>query len=125
MLLDEDGQVLVTKAAAGLSSEAAVTTQIRIGEGIAGWVAQNRAPLLLPWGPEMSATFREILAREGTVSALCVPLEEDGHLLGVLSLTRQGDAPPFTPPDLWAASLIADRLAAGLAKCRSRGQPHR
>ena len=48
MLLDEDEQVLTIKAAVGIAPEVVAATRVRLGEGIAGWVAQNRRPLLIP-----------------------------------------------------------------------------
>lgn len=110
MLLDGDEPVLVIKAALGLPPEVAVS-RIKLGDGIPGWVGQNRRALLLPHGPDVPASVQEALEQEQITSALCVPLAVGGLLLGVLNLTRQDDAAPFTQRDLWFTSLIADRMA--------------
>jgi len=111
MLLDEDEQVLIIKAAVGLPPEVVATTRVRLGEGIAGWVAQNRCPLLLPDGSDVPASVRETMVREEITSALCVPLEVGERPLGVLNLARQGDGAPFMLQDLWFACLAADEVA--------------
>jgi hypothetical protein len=52
MLLDIAERTLTIKAAVGLSGETIENTRTRLGEGIAGWVAQERAALLWPAGPD-------------------------------------------------------------------------
>jgi PAS domain S-box-containing protein len=122
MLLDEDEQALVIKAAVELPPEVVATTRVRLGDGIAGWVAQSRHPLLLPGGSDCPAPILETLRRESITSALCVPLEAAGRLLGVLNLTRLDAAPPFTVQDLWFVSLVAERVAMALHSARLYSQ---
>ncbi|MFQ5813800.1 MAG: PAS domain S-box protein [Anaerolineae bacterium] len=122
MLLEEDEQVLVIKAAVGLPSEVVATSRVRPGEGIAGWVAQSRRPLLLPDESDVPASVQEAMVREEIASALCVPLEVEERVLGVLNLARQGDGAPFTQRDLWFASLVADRAAMALHSARLYSQ---
>lgn len=113
MLLDkaEAERVLVIKEAVGFPAEVVINTRVKVGEGIAGWVVRERSPLLLPGGPNIPPELRERMAREGITAALCVALEAEGDVLGVLDLARLGDAPPFTSLDLWLVSLVADRMA--------------
>ncbi|MEW6233257.1 MAG: PAS domain-containing protein, partial [Chloroflexota bacterium] len=114
MLLDEAEQVLVIKAAVGIPQEIVATTRTKLGEGIAGWVAQNRRPVLLPNGPDLPTSVREALVHEEITSSLCVPLEVEGNVLGVMNLARLDTALPFTLQDLWFASLVADGAAMAL-----------
>jgi len=113
MLLDKAKaeRVLVIKAAVGFPAEVVIDTRVKVGEGIAGWVVRERSPLLWPGGTNIPPELREMIAREGFTAALCVALEAEGDVLGVLDLARLGDAPPFTSRDLWLVSLIADRMA--------------
>ena len=125
MLLDEDERSLVIKAAVGLSPEVVATTRVRPGEGIAGWVAQSGHPLLLPDGSndsDVPTSVREALIQEQITSALCVPLEAGGRVLGVLNLARQGDGASFTQRDLWFASSLADGTAMALHNARLHSQ---
>jgi PAS domain S-box-containing protein len=122
MLLEEDKQVLVIKAAVGLSPEIVATTRMRPGEGIAGWVAQSKHPLLLPDESDVPVSVQEAMVREEITSALCVPLKAEERVLGVLNLARQGNGAPFTHRDLWFASLAADRAAMALQNARLYSQ---
>ncbi|MDP3183748.1 MAG: PAS domain-containing protein, partial [Anaerolineales bacterium] len=126
MLLDVGERTLAIKAAVGLSGEAIENTRTRLGEGFAGWVAQERTALLWPGGPDSTLPplkiFAEAIAREGITTALYVPLEVEGVVFGVLDLARQGDVPAFTPQDLWFVRLIADRLAGVLYGEHLKGQ---
>ncbi len=138
MLWDEGEQVVVIKAAVGPAPEIVSGVRPRLGEEIAAWVAQNHCPLLLPDGPNPSAGFipappeagaqsarqghgqalpaaiHEALRRDEITSALVVPLEVEGHVLGVLNLTRLGASDSFTLRDLWFVSPIAERMATAL-----------
>jgi len=113
MLLDKAKaeRVLVIKAAVGFPAEVGINTRVKVGEGIAGWVVRERSPLLWPGGPNIPPELREMMAREGITTALCVALEAEGDVLGVLDLARLGDAPPFTSRDLGLVSLVANRMA--------------
>lgn len=124
MLLDkvEAERVLVIKAAVGFPAEVIINTRVKVGEGIAGWVVQERRHLLLPGGPNIPPELREMMAREGITASLCVALEVEGDVLGVLDLARQGDAPPFTSRDLWLVSLVADRMSRILHSARLYSQ---
>ena len=83
--------------------------QPRLGEGIAGWVAQEGRALLLT--PSASVPFR--LSRHEIRSSMCVPIAAGGHPLGVLNLNRVATARRFHRDDLEAAEAIAHH-AAGL-----------
>ncbi len=122
MLLDGHEPALVVKAAVGLPREAAAANRVRLGEGIAGWVGQNRRPLLLPDGPDVPAAVRAALEQEQITSALCVPLAVEGCLLGVLYLARQDEGALFMQRDLWLASLVADRMAMALRVAQLSGE---
>ncbi|NNJ11256.1 PAS domain-containing protein [Chloroflexales bacterium ZM16-3] len=114
MRYDSERHQLRIAAAIGIDMDIVDQTATALGDGIAGWVALNRRPLLLPSGPDVPAHLNEYMHQHAISSALCVPMVIGDQLSGVLNLARQGDAPAFTPEDLWFASLIAERQAAAL-----------
>ncbi|RRR66082.1 MAG: PAS domain S-box protein [Candidatus Viridilinea halotolerans] len=118
LIYDSEQQILNRVAAVGVADESALHGRVALGEGMAGWVAQQRQPLLLPLGATVPAHIVRLMAQEGLTSVLCLPMEVDGHLCGVLSLARSGTAPPFTSEDLRFATLIADRQAIALQMVR-------
>lgn len=57
--------------------------QLRMGEGITGWVARNGKPALVN---DVSHDARYVAARRGVKSELAVPLEVNGETRGVLNM---------------------------------------
>ncbi len=118
MTLDADEQALVAQASVGSRSNASASARLKLGEGVAGWAAQNQRPVRWPEDTDVPDSVRESLGAEGTASVLCIPFSANSHLLGVLELIREGAVPPFTPQDLRFAVLLADRLGASLYSAR-------
>ena len=68
------------------NNELAADARVRLGEGIAGHVAQSREPVLIN-GPADRRRFLRAIERENPVpSAVSVPLTNRGNLLGVLNV---------------------------------------
>ncbi|HEY2667709.1 MAG TPA: GAF domain-containing protein [Actinomycetota bacterium] len=114
LLLNHETGRLEIRCSVGLPPEAILST-IGLGEGIAGWVAENNEPFILH-GPVTDPRFQGI---DPTIdSSLCLPLAAEGNedrVLGVLNLTRQpGD--PFTVEDLRLASSLADLASVAVEK---------
>jgi signal transduction histidine kinase/HAMP domain-containing protein len=55
---------------------------------------------------------------EALGSAIVLPMNERGRLLGVLTLIREKDSPPFTPADVDVAQQIAMRVGQALDSAR-------
>jgi PAS domain S-box-containing protein len=122
MLLDEAERVLTVSAAVGLPADVVAGTRIALGEGIAGWVALTGQPLLLPEGPDVPAPLREAMGHEEITSALCVPLQVEGRVIGVLNLSRLDGRARFTPGHLGVVSLLAERAAIAIRIARLRSE---
>ncbi|PKL43029.1 MAG: hypothetical protein CVV41_11530 [Candidatus Riflebacteria bacterium HGW-Riflebacteria-1] len=95
MAYDPLNELLSLDAAIGLPSNMVGQIQVKVGEGIAGWVAQNRKPVLLK---DVSKDIR-FANHHGrmdykTRSVLSVPIMHNNELLGVLNVNnkRSGDA---------------------------------
>jgi two-component system, OmpR family, phosphate regulon sensor histidine kinase PhoR len=96
-------------------------SQIRVksGQGIAGWVAEHREPVIINdtyadqrfyTGADMKSGFR-------TNSMLCIPLQVENHTIGVLQAInrRYGE---FTTHDLQLLQAIGGPLAAAIENAR-------
>jgi DNA-binding NarL/FixJ family response regulator len=110
MLLGSDGELRV-RASVGLSPEIVRSARRRVGEGIAGWVAERQEGLLLQ-GPVDDWRFRGVDPDAGP--ALSVPMRVSGDVVGVLNVKRRASADPFDESHLRILASIADDLAASL-----------
>jgi signal transduction histidine kinase len=125
MLLHEGREVLTITSASGLGREIVQGTRRHLGEGISGWVAKHKEPLLLV-GPIKDARFSGV--GRGIKDALCVPLTAPSDVIGVLSVSNKKGAGNFSEADLErlvelsrpAARMILLTLAQREADAESR-----
>jgi GAF domain-containing protein len=113
MLVEETDLVTVC----ALGRDAAVGQRMRLGEGVAGYVAIRRDPVLID-GHADPDLFPGLVLREPYVeSAMSVPLVHRAELQGVLNV----NAPigrSFTEYDLRALAVFAEQAALAVANAR-------
>jgi two-component system sensor histidine kinase KdpD len=110
-----EGAELVVASSHG--NEHAEGGRVRLGEGIAGRVAQTRESLLVQ-GKADPGAFPGLVPHKLLVhSAISAPLIHRDELLGVLNVNSSGDK-VFTEFDLRAVSLFAEQAAAAIANAR-------
>jgi signal transduction histidine kinase len=86
----------------------------KIGEGVAGWVAKEGQPVLLNEGDDLSR-FVNLSKKGGRIrSAICVPLQVEGRVVGVLNANRLAGGENFTEQDLAILRLFADTAALAI-----------
>jgi signal transduction histidine kinase len=125
MLLHEGRELLTISSASGLGREIVQGTRRHVGEGISGWVAKHKEPLLLV-GPIKDARFSGV--GRGIKDALCVPLMSGDDVIGVLSVSNKRGNARFTEEDLKglvelakpAARMVVLTLAQREADAESR-----
>ncbi len=90
--LQRDGR-LVPEYVSGVDFQLFSSLEIPVGDGLSGWVAQNRTPIL-NGNPSVEPGYLNDLRKFSTLrSALSVPLEGPNGIVGVLSLySINGDA---------------------------------
>lgn len=113
MVFDPELGELTIRCAHGLPPEA-IDSRHRFGEGISGWVAANREPLLLHGGV-LDERFEGADPTIG--SSLSLPLAVGGTTLGVLNLVRRTQE-HFTEEDLRLAASLADLASVAIEKAR-------
>ncbi len=119
LLLDEDTGTLSFKTATGEKREQLKEVRLKLGEGIAGWVAQTGQPLLIQ-DPERDQRFHRELGEKldfRTTSLLCVPLRLDGKVIGVLQILNRLKG-RFSEEDLGALELLADQVSQAIRNAR-------
>lgn len=109
-----EGEFLQIAASRGLGEDIVSSTRLRIGESIAGWVAESGQPLLLD-GKADAGRFRGLVDREEKItSSLATPLRHRDKLIGVLMI-RRGSDETFTQEQVDFLASVADQAALALA----------
>ena len=103
LMVDEEKDELYFAIAVGAAAEVLSKARLKVGEGIAGWVAQHGQTLIVPdvqTDPRFSSRLDE-MTRLQTRSVICVPLRSKHRVLGVIQLVnanveteRAGDVLP-------------------------------
>jgi GAF domain-containing protein len=83
MLFDPHSEELYVAFAYGLSQHTVHRTRVRLGEGVAGGVAQSRKSVFITDNKHPGAR-RD---RTGISEAICAPIVWEGNLLGVLNIS--------------------------------------
>jgi diguanylate cyclase (GGDEF)-like protein len=121
LLRDQQTGELYFKAAVGAGSEMLMHLRLQRGEGIAGWVAEHNAPLIVDdvtADPRFAARFDKT-SRFHTKSILCVPLAIKGRVLGVIELVNgEGDG-SFSSEDLRILSTVAEFSAIAIENAQN------
>jgi diguanylate cyclase (GGDEF)-like protein len=101
LMLDEEKQELTFEVALGEKGKDVAVFRVKVGEGIAGWVAQTGQPTIVndtSKDPRFARRF-DSQTHFQTRSVLCAPLISRGHTIGVVQvINRKGGK--FTQADL-------------------------
>lgn len=102
MLLDPESQELIIRGAIGLDGDIVRNARVKMGESIAGLVAQNGNPLLVRNIETEKEICRENNPKYTSKSFMCVPLKVHNKLVGVINVAdkKTGEDAAFTPLDL-------------------------
>jgi signal transduction histidine kinase/putative methionine-R-sulfoxide reductase with GAF domain len=116
MLVDRETKELRIEAAIGIQEGVVEHTRVKFGEGIAGRVVAECAPLLVT-----DIETDERVGRNnnepvyGSKSFLCVPVVRDGEAMGVVNVSSPVGRDVFTDKDRLLLDMLAKRLAVALA----------
>jgi len=97
MLLDQERKTLRIAASRGLPDEVQAETEVRLGEGIAGKVAELGDAVIVE-DIEKDARFARLNnPKYGTGSFICMPVRVGDRVIGVINLAKKEDT-STTPP---------------------------
>jgi len=119
MLLDDSRETLHIAAHRGIAAEVADQVRVRIGQGVAGWVAHNRKPLFVRVKDDAHEVGHTGHEAYNSDSFICVPLIYNGRVCGVLNLSNKRDGEAFEEVDLDRASMAGALLAMTLGQLES------
>ncbi|MBM4306549.1 MAG: HD-GYP domain-containing protein [Deltaproteobacteria bacterium] len=120
LLIDEEKHQLYFEVALGDKEEAIKKITLNIGEGIAGWVAQNGEPLIIN-APEKDPRFYKGVDEKTefkTRNIICVPVKVKEKTIGVLEAINKKEGEAFDEEDLSLFTSLADQVAIALDNAR-------
>ncbi|HSK45228.1 MAG TPA: GAF domain-containing protein, partial [Candidatus Binatia bacterium] len=88
LMVDEQKDELYFAIAVGDAAETLKTVRLKVGEGIAGWVARHGESLIVPdvYNDPRFAKRIDEMTKWKTRSIICVPLQSKHRVLGVIQL---------------------------------------
>jgi HD-GYP domain-containing protein (c-di-GMP phosphodiesterase class II) len=112
MLVDHDAQELVFEVVRGPRSDALKDIRVKIGDGIAGWVAKTGQSVLSDDVTKDHRFTGEVAKKIKFTphSILCVPLKGKSKVLGVLEVITRDLKKPFSYDDLSAMESLASQI---------------
>ncbi|MBN2413471.1 SpoIIE family protein phosphatase [candidate division KSB1 bacterium] len=116
MLFDPEDKHLYFQVATGSKGKAVKRRTVRLGEGIAGWVAKHKQPLLIDdcyKDKRFDASHDEKL-KYTTRNMICVPLMRKKKLLGIMQAINKKNDGTFTQQDLHIFETLASQCAIAI-----------
>jgi len=118
--VDRERKELSFRLVRGDPSQRAKAVRVKMGEGVAGWVALHGQPLVVPdvkrehrFSPRMDrhTGFR-------TRSLIGVPIRNRGRVVGVLEVLNKRGPAPFGDEDLEVLQLVTHQIGTALENAR-------
>ncbi len=93
--------------------------RMKAGEGVAGWVAEHRAPVVLSRGAFDDPRFKKFPSlEEDTYEALLsAPLVSGGEIIGVINVHHKAPH-AHQPEEIAVVTFIGEQLGGAIAKAR-------
>lgn len=124
LLVDQEAQELYFEIVVSPVAEQLKTFRLKMGEGVAGWVAAHGEPMLVADAkshPQVAHYVDEQVSFT-TNSIICVPLTVKEQVFGVIEIVNGLADRNYTEADLAILSTIADFAAIAIDNARSYAQ---
>ena len=119
-LVDEETGELISDIKEDKATKEVQKLRIKIGEGIAGWVAKECFPTIVPDVSRdkrfLKKVDRDVDLKHKIRSILCVPVKSSGKLLAVIEIFNKTKGESFTGEDLNELIKLADKSAIFIEK---------
>ena len=116
LLVNPENDTLYFEVALGSKGEEVQQFSLKMGEGIAGWVAQNNTSLLVNDVDSDDRFFSAISKNVGfpTTSILAVPMRVRERCIGVIEIVNKEGGGQFTNDDLQWLEVFANQAALAI-----------
>jgi putative nucleotidyltransferase with HDIG domain len=120
MLIDEDKQHLYFKTASGEKSGIVKKIRIKIGEGIAGMVAESKQSVIVDdaQSDPRVAKFVDLATGFTTRNILCVPMVLGNEVVGVVEVLNKRGSEKFNNEDLEILESLASLAAVAVSNAK-------
>jgi signal transduction histidine kinase len=118
--LDKPNNELFIRLARGEKKDAVKGIRLKVGEGIAGWVAQTGRPVVsqdVRKDKRFTSKYDEKTGFK-TRSVICVPLISRDEPIGVLQVINKKDKKPFSNSDFKLLTGMAQQIAVAMENAR-------
>ena len=121
MMLNQRTKNLYFKSVTGDVADELKNITVKLGEGIVGWVAQNRKSLIVSKASEDSRHKKDVDQSTGfeSRSIIASPIEYQGEILGTLEVLNPINKHEFDNSDLVLLEALASQVAIALRFCDS------
>src|ERR1700727_1008032 len=119
LMVDEERNELYFAVAVGDAAEALKNVRLKVGEGIAGWVAKHGEQLIVP-DVEADTRFAKRIddsTKWETRSIICVPLRSKLRVVGVMQLVNVGMS-QFPEQEVFFLQSLCDYAAISIENAR-------
>ena len=120
LMVDEENDELYFAIAIGNAAETLKNVRLKVGEGIAGWVAKHGERLVVPdvmSDPRFAKRIDEMTQWE-THSIICIPVRSKHRVLGVIQLVNV-DMDGFGDAELYFLQSLCDYAAIAIENAKS------
>ena len=118
LLVDNETGELVFEKTNAKKKKEIQKIRLKMGEGIAGWVASEGIPVVVPDVSKDERFFGKIdeAIHLKTKSLMCVPIKINNQVLGVLELVNKTTGEPFVKEDLDLLMKLVDLTAIAIER---------
>ena len=124
LLVDRERQELFFEVAAGSQNQEVKQFTVKLGEGIAGWVAQHNKSIIVNDVPNDKRRLRDVSKQDPSNTMMAVPMRIKDECIGVIEVNNKRDRYGFTQEDLEWLEIFANQAALAIVNTKSIERAH-
>jgi Nif-specific regulatory protein len=124
LLVDKGKQELFFVVSTGSKRQEIKQFTIKLGEGIAGWVAEHNKSIIVN---DVAGDMRHVSKKTDypSITMMAVPMRIKDECIGVIEVNNKQDAEGFTHDDLYWLEIFANQAALAILNTKSIEQAHK